>query len=185
MTKAQYSSAVIFAALCTAVPFARGADTSSRQDLFYYGDDRVLDLFSGRTAKHKIILEKILDPQAGMITETACFQEKGKPAILSPTYMRVSGSSVTISDTLSADQPGKLTGVGSLYGSAWDWNFLKFSMDYSGVRIEDVNFVVKDKLIARKQVFLADGTPIQLWEVEMTAIKAEDYKRRYKSMGCR
>jgi hypothetical protein len=180
--KSGYSLA-IFVTFCATAPFAMGADAPARQDLFYYGDARVLDLSSGKKETQKLLLEKILDPQAGMMTEIACFQEPGKPPRISRVYMKVSGSSVTISDT-SADQPGKLSGTGSLHGRDWNWDFLEFSMNIYGVRVEDVNFVVKDKLIARKRIFLANGTPVQLWETEMTATKPEDYQKRYKKMGC-
>jgi len=155
-----------------------------RQHLFYYGDARILTLSSGEMETQKILLEKILDPQAGMITEIACFQEQGKPPRISPIYMKVSGSSVTISDTLAKDRPRGLSGTGKLHGKDWDWDFLEFSMSIHGVRVEDVNFVVKNKLIARKRIFLANGTPVQLWETEMTATKPEDYQKRYKEMGC-
>jgi len=164
---------------------AAGTNAPARQDLFYYGSARILDLFSGGTNTQKVLLEKIIDPQAGMLIETACFQEHGKAPGSSPVYMKVSGSSVTISDTLAADKPGKLTGTGILHGRNWDWNYLEFSMNFSGVKIEDVNFVIKNKLIARKKIFMANGAPIQLWETEMTVIKPEEYQKRFKDMGCR
>ncbi|MCX5785159.1 MAG: hypothetical protein NTX59_05685 [Elusimicrobia bacterium] len=173
------------AVFCAGVPPARGASEPARQNLFYYGNARILDLFSGRTGTQKLLLEKIIDPQGGMITETACFQEPGKQPRISPVYMKVTGSSVTITDTLAAGESSKLTGTGSLHGRDWDWNFLEFSMSIAGVRVEDVNFVVKDKLIARKRIFLPNGAPVQLWETEMTATNHEDYQKRYKTMGCK
>ena len=175
----------ILVAFCAAGLAAMGNDAPPRQDLFYYGNARITDLFSGRANTQKILLEKVVDPQAGMLIEMACFQEHGKVPRSSPVYMKVSGSSVTISDTLTADKPGILTGTGRLHGKNWDWNYLEFSMSYSRVKIEDVNFVVKDKLIARKKIFMSDGTPVQLWETELTLIKPEDYQERYKSMGCK
>ncbi len=176
---------ILLFAFCTSIAITKGADAPSRQDLFYYGDARILNLSSGATATQRIVMKKTLDPQAGILTEIACFQEEGKPPRISPVYMRVTGSSVTISDTLSADQPDKLTGTGVLHGRDWDWNFLEFSMNIYGVKVEDVNFVVKNQLIARKRIFLPNGTPFQLWETEMTATAPEDYQKRYTEMGCK
>jgi len=174
----------VLSAFCAGAAPAKGADQPSRQDLFYYGDARVLDLSSGRTETQKILLEKIVDPQAGLLTEIACFQEPGKPPRISPVYMKVDGSSVTISDAADG-KSGRLTGTGLLHGSGWNWNFLEFTMSIFGVRVEDVNFVVKDKLIARKRIFLASGAPVQLWETEMTATTPEAYQERYKKLGCK
>lgn len=179
------SRLVLAAVLFAAVPAASGADAPASRKLFYSGEARVFNLYTGQTATQAILLEKILDPQAGLITELACYQEKGKPPQLSAVYMLVSGSSVTVSDVLAPDKPGKLTGTGQLSGPAWNWNFLELSMNLNGVSIKDVNFAVKDKLIARKQIFLANGRPIQLWEAELTSLAPEDYKSKYKAMGCK
>ena len=51
------------------------------------------------------------------------------------------------------------------------------------VRIEDGNWVVKDMLVARKQIFY-DGSPVQLWDIEAKLMDAETFSEKAAALGC-
>ena len=57
----------------------------------------------------------------------------------------------------------------------------------------DVNFVVRgqrddgvtfEQLIGRKQLFLANGSPFELYDLEMDKISSDRGKALYSEMGC-
>src|SRR5215510_2757886 len=139
---------------------------------------------AGTSATEKILMVKTLDRQNGRFKEVACVSDGSQPAYISPVYMKVEGNRISaISDTPDFKKPNKLTGTGSLSG---DWNFLSFLMNYQtcpsqqcSSRVTDVNFVVRgqrddgvtfEQLIGRKQLFLANGSPFELYDAEMGRI---------------
>jgi hypothetical protein len=185
------------------------ADASGgiQQIVYYAPEARKLFLATvpgfkaGITATEKVLMVKTLDRQNGRFKEVACILDGKQPAYISPVYMKVEGSRISaISDTPDFEKPNKLTGMGSLSGKDWDWNFLSFSMNYQtcpspqcSSRVADVNFVVRgqrsdgvtfEQLIARKQLFLADGSPFELYDVEMDKISLDRGKVLYGEMGC-
>ena len=101
----------------------------------------------------------------------------------------------TISDSPDFNSKS-LTGTGKLRGNPWDWSYLTFDMVYSGdkfsMKIDDANFVVGNQLIGRKQFFYRNpspspnevGTPVELWDIEMTQIDQATYALHGKEMGC-
>lgn len=123
-----------------------------------------------------------------MIVEIACTKKEGEPAQISPVYMSLEGKKLTISDSEDMNST-KLTGTGEVKGTAWAWEYLYFSMEfeteYGPVGIQDWNFVARDKLIARKQIFFNDAPlPIQLWDVDTSLIEKNKYDKFSKEMGC-
>ena len=156
---------------------------------------------AGTSATEKVLMVKTLDRQNGRFKEVACVSDGSQPAYISPVYMKVEGNRISaISDTPDFEKPNKLTGTGSLSGEDWDWNFLSFSMNYQtcpspqcSSRVTDVNFVVRgqrddgvtfEQLIGRKQLFLANGSPFELYDLEMDKISFDRGKALYGEMGC-
>lgn len=149
----------------------------------YEGVARIISLTTGVEQSQPLLLTKTLDPQTGYLIEIACVKESNAQPRLSAVYMKVSGNKLAISDSMEA--PKYLSGTGEVAGEDWNWSFLKFSMSAGPVRIEDVNFVVPGKLIARKQIFLvASGLPVQLWETEMNEISEKQFQSAYQAMNC-
>lgn len=158
-------------------------DASDKKVLNYEGTARIISLTTGDEQTQKLLLKKTSDPQLGYLIETACIEESQAQPRLSSVYMRVNGKSLSISDSMGESK--YLSGTGEVSGEDWNWNFLKFSMTAGPVQIEDVNFVIPGKLIARKQIFLIpSGLPVQLWETEMTEISEEKFQSIYKAMNC-
>ncbi len=155
----------------------------SKKVIHYEGVARTISLPSGVEQLQPLLLAKTLDPSADLIIEIACVKESNNQIRLSTVYMKVNGNKLTISDSMGA--PKYLSGTGEATGEAWNWSFFKFSMDAGPVRIEDVNFAVPGKLIARKQIFLkATDQPVMLWEVEMSETSEEKFQSAYKAMNC-
>ncbi len=160
-------------------------DAASTKTLYYFGEARILNLISGESQTQTVLLAKTMSPSTSTLSELACIQQGKNPAEFSPVYMKVTGNTLKISDTLDTEHPNKLSGTGRVSGADWNWNYLKFSMLYSnGVKIEDVNFVVKDILIARKQMFLPSGSPFSLWEAEIKETDQESFQKHLSEMGC-
>jgi len=160
------------------------AASPTRSDVYYAGTAQILNLISGATSTEDVIFERIVDPDAKMLIELACVKSPGKPAALSPVYMKVDGSNLKIADTQDVDHPGAVQGTGTVAGEPWRWNYLKFSMTAYGARVEDANFLVGNMLIARKQIFLDNGTPLELYDINASLIDATTYQDKYSAMGC-
>ena len=160
-----------FSILLVLVPFLTYAEDKV---LYYYGMANLTNLQNGKFSSERLLLTKSMLPSKNMIIEVACTKAEGKPAQISPVYMDVTGDRLLISD--SEDMKSKkLTGTGEVVGTSWAWEYLYFSMKFEtpggSVGIKDWNFVVGDKLIARKQIFFRDNPiPIQLWDVDTTSI---------------
>jgi hypothetical protein len=166
-------------------PASVRADEAPRSRLLYSGQARVLNLLSGQVSSQAVLLEKVIDPTRSSLTETACVQDPGKPAQVSPVYVRISGETGIVSDDPSFGPAGSLRGSGVLKGTPWNWSYLKFTLTWkNAVTIEDSNFVVGNQLVARKQLFLPDGTPLELWESELTAVSDDAYRVLFAKMGC-
>lgn len=190
------NSAGLLVAIVATVKTSAFAEVPHLTINHYLGSARVINLITGAQSSQKVLLTKTLDPLRSAASEISCYQPEGKSAALSKVYMSIQGNSLTIADAEDVTKPDALTGTGTLYGEPWNWNYLKFSMNFIGqgfkVRVEDVNFHVKDRLIARKQLFSipngspADfaGTPIQLWEGEVTAVNLETYQNAWQAMAC-
>jgi hypothetical protein len=155
--------------------------------LLYTGTARIMNLKSGEITNQGVFLKKTLDSANKLLTEVACVTSPNQPALISPVYMKVDGNKITaISEKSTFD--GQLTGTGDVRGEVWNWSYLKFSMLWNygnghNVRVEDGNFVVRDLLVARKQIF-ADGDPVQLWEVQAKATDAATFNAAVKAAGC-
>jgi len=159
---------------------------ASPKEILYSGDARLTNLTDGSVSTEQVLLRKTLDDRASTLTEVACYRDPGKPAVISPVYMKVSGTSMQVSDQQDFSA-GKLTGTGTLQGSSWDWNLLRWNMKYQTpaglVEILDVNFVVGNRLIGRKQMFF-NGQPFRLWEAEMEEVSAAEFQSQATAMGC-
>jgi hypothetical protein len=159
------------------------ADLPGARTQYFAGEARVLTLRSGVTLTQTVLLAKKYDPANSTLSEIACYKTGASVPELLPVYMKVSNDQLTVSD--SPDFKSRiLTGTGSVQGTAWDWEFLKFSMDFGpDVHIEDVNFSVRNQLIARKQIFYK-GSPVQLWEVEANLISMPEFQKKRAEMNC-
>lgn len=153
---------------------------------YYYAQAKLINVDSGRTLPEEVLLARTLDPEHNMITEVACLRDPGRPAFLSPIYMRVTGTHLQIADTPDVRHPKTITGTGTVAGPPWHWTYLKFSMVYLpfAAPVEDVNFVTPTQLIGRKQIFSAAGTPVQLYELDMDLITKARYETRRAQLGC-
>lgn len=156
---------------------------------FYYsGTARVLDLNSGVQSTEDVFLKKTLSPESEMITEVGCVLRAGQQPSLSPVYMKVAGEKIIAMSNSPIFSGGNLSGKGELQGENWKWSYLKFTMfwEFDGghkVRIEDVNFVVTDHLVARKQLFY-DERPIQLWDIEMKVMDEQTFVESTANAHC-
>ncbi|MBA2686303.1 MAG: hypothetical protein H0U66_17600 [Gemmatimonadaceae bacterium] len=153
---------------------------------YYYAQAKRINVDAGRTSPEEVLLARTLDPEHSMITEIACLRDPGRPAILSPIYMKVTGAHLQISDTPDVLHPKTVTGTGTVAGPPWHWTYLKFSMVYLpfATPVEDVNFVTPTQLIGRKQIFSPAGTPVQLYELDMDLITKAQYEMRRAQLGC-
>lgn len=164
------------------------AETPTQSTVYYSGTAQILNLFSGITTSESLIMERIVDPQASTITELACGKDPGKPTFQSPMYMKISGNSVVLSDTQDFNRPKKVSGTGTVQGQPWIWNYLDFSMTYHSAqgdsKIKDVNFLIANMIVARKQIFTPSGIPAELYDINMTAIDKTTYQNLYDNLGC-
>jgi hypothetical protein len=174
--------------LIAPVCFAGGSNAygDTQRTILYQGTARIITLSDGSEAREQVLLKKIYSPKASILTEIACFKGYGKPAALSPVFMKVNGNTMRISDKADFN-PGKISGSGELQGPNWDWTYLKWSMQYQMpgglATVEDANFVVGNQLIGRKQM-LFNGRPFQLWDIEMTELTRSDFDLQVKALGC-
>lgn len=161
-------------------------------DFYYTGEAKIFDLKTGLNQSQKVIMKKSMRPNTQSISEIACFQSAGRASEISPVYMKINVEGaiikLKISDSKYNDQTLKLTGEGELYGPDWNWNLLKFHMNYKDgfkqAKIEDVNFVVGSKLIGRKQLYYPNGEAFQLYELEMELIDKAGFEQRSLQMKC-
>lgn len=156
---------------------------AASKTLWYEGVASITDLGTGNVKQQRLVLAKTLDADSGFLVEIACVEEDTSSTRLSAVYMKVDGHKLSISDSKGA--PKYLSGTGEVMGEDWNWNYLKFSMNAGPVVIEDANFVVPGKLIARKQIFMkSTGLPVQLWETEMKEIPESQFQTLSRSMNC-
>lgn len=170
-----------------------GGETASslnRTDLYYYGEGRIVSLFDGSRSTETILLKKSTIPSENLISEIACVVKPDGKTILSPVYLRVDAAtnSFQISTSLDAAAPSNLSGTGTLQGEPWNWKTLRFDMVMNtprgNVTIKDSNWVVGDKLIARKEILLSNGMPVQLWETEAQVITQAEFEKRRAELAC-
>lgn len=173
----------------TLTPAAWGTQT-----LYYSGTETQFSLQeNGKEVTQQILLKKSIDENLGVLTELACLKEENAPATLSPVYMKVSDNEITqISDSPNFSI-GILSGNGQLEGTAWDWNYLKFSMKYTlkggQLSIQDENWVSGPYLIAIKNLFW-EGAPdpgpthVGVVTARLKLIDAAEYATEQQALGC-
>jgi hypothetical protein len=164
-----------------------------KKNHYYYGHIRITRIPKGVLTQQEVLLLKTMDPANQSFAEIACRKNhQTDPALepvatIEPVYMKVSGLRFEIYDRPDF-RSDKLSGSGTLEGTPWNWEHLTFSMLYSDgplrAKIEDANFVTEDQLIARKQLFLADGTPFQVWDGELKSISEKQFDEKLESMKC-
>lgn len=153
--------------------------------LYYAGPAQVLNLMSGVSSSQDVIMVRTVDSDSSLISEIACAKSSGAAAIVSPVYMKVSGTTLKMADTEDVDHPNQLMGTGTVSGQAWNWNYLTFSMTWTnGVKVEDANFLVGNVIAGRKQLFLPNGQPLELYDINMTTIDQTTYEKAFWSMKC-
>src|SRR5215813_1131201 len=99
--------------------------SQSPTTIYYSGTAQILNMFSGQQTTEKLIMKRIVDPAHSTIVELACGQAPGKPTFQSPMHLTISGNQVKLSDTTGT--PNKVSGVGTVHGQPWNWNYLEFS----------------------------------------------------------
>jgi hypothetical protein len=186
---------ILFTLIAAAFAAVAHADESAslpaKTTAYYYGQGRILNLKSGSNSTEETLLVRVVDPASNHLVEVACTLDPGRVASISATYMLISGNTLTLSDKSDYSQTGKLVGIGQLSGTPWLWNYLKFSMKYyfssapgSYVQIEDVNYLVGNQLVARKQLYLPDESPFELWDAELTLTSPDDFHAHAIAMNC-
>jgi hypothetical protein len=153
-------------------------------EIYYSGTANILNLMTGAQSTEAVIMDRIVDEATSTIAELACVQDPGKPAEASPVYMRVEGAVLKIADTADVDHPHSLAGTGTVAGQAWAWNHLTFSMNGFGAHIDDYNYLVANMIVGRKQISLPDGTPLELYDINMSEMTATAYQTAFAAMAC-
>jgi hypothetical protein len=167
-----------------------GVATAETKELFYTGEDRVLSLVDGTRKSETLLVLKRMEPAKGLMTELACVKEADGTARISPVYMRVDveKGSMLISGSPDFSPDSFLTGTATMQGEPWNWNVLRFDMQFKtprgAVTIKDSNWVVGNLLVARKEILAPNGTPVQLWEVEAQAVTQAEFEAKRISAGC-
>jgi len=81
-----------------------------------------------------------------------------------------------------------VTGTGRLVGEPWAWRELHFDMTYTGprgsVRIADLNLLLPDRLLARKQINVVGGPVVQLWEAELPEVAEAALRSEWRQQAC-
>jgi hypothetical protein len=167
------------------------ASASPKRFTYYFGQARIIQLLTGERKTQEALVLKSVDPDTSMISEVACVRFLGGAAAqLLAVYAKVNprNNTLVLADTPDGETGRNMSGTGSLQGKPWEWHTLKFSIQYDDGRnqalIEDVNYIVGNQLIARKQVFAPDGRAFQLYEAELEEISAEDHARESARMNC-
>lgn len=154
---------------------------------YYYSQAaRITHLPSRQVTTEEVLLVRTLDLANSLISEIACIKSPGRPAYMSPVYMKVTGNTLQIADTPDVSQPNKIRGTGEVWGPDWNWNYLKFSMVYIpySTAVEDENFVTSTQLIAKKQLLGPNGIPFEYYDLEADLITQREYQSRYTEIGC-
>lgn len=153
----------------------------------YMGDARITDPFSGQLQTEQVLLVREVTPAQQRIVETACVVHPGRPAITAPVYLTIEGQRVRISDN-AAGTGGAVSGSGTVLGEPWAWRELHFDMTYTSprgsVRIRDVNIMLPNRLLARKEISVAGGPIVQLWEAELPAVAAAQFRGEWARNRC-
>lgn len=168
-------------------PFAAAAEPTVTTN-FFSGDARLTNMFSTEQSSEKVLLVRAVDAKRGAIVETACVKAPTTAALVSPIYIRVTpDGAVNVADVPSGI-PRAVRGSGHAWGKLGEWNRLHFSMTYGSgretVQIDDENYLVRDRLIARKIISLPNGNPVELWEAELTATEPAAFWRTWSAQGC-
>lgn len=169
----------IVLALCALASPALAAENEKSE--YFFGRAQVINL-SAPVKSDKtplLLLKKSTIPQQSLMVEKATTLDDTGKVKDHVVYLKVNGQTLTITD---ADD--SIEGTGKVSGEPWNWNLLHFSMvtKRGGIRIEDVNYRTPDRLIARKTLFLQNGQPFMLWEVDAREIPRAEYETRYAEM---
>lgn len=160
--------------------------------LYYSGTARLIHLPSGAESHQKLVVVKTLDPSKKMISEIACFVGRDGQVNVQPVYMKVLDErTLQISDEENG-QSRFLSGTGEVFGEAWKWNLLKFDMQITvpqfpgaNSRVIDINTITDaGVLVARKQIYSANGQLIQLYEGEFSPVSLDELDRAADELGC-
>jgi|SaaInlStandDraft_6_1057023.scaffolds.fasta_scaffold24651_2 hypothetical protein len=137
-----------------------------------------------------MLLKKTLRPSIQKMLETACLPAENytreKPTEIRPVYIKktLSGN-FELSNIENFSNEATLKGSMLGVGTEWNWKVLQFTMTASnGALIHDMNMVVGNKLIGRKQVFDSNGTPVMLMDVDMLEISLDEFKNKSIEMKC-
>lgn len=144
---------------------------------------------TGSVRTEPALLVRDVDAAQSLVVETQCAPAPGgRGAMVSSAYIRIRDGVLSLSDTASGPAQA-VTGTGRAWGAPGAWDRLHFSIEYrSGqvaAHIDDWNWIVAGRLIARKVVSVSDGRPVQLWEAEMAPTEPADFWARWSRMGCR
>ncbi len=175
------------AIVAVALPVAAAVEPSVTTN-FFSGDARSTNMFSTEQSSEKVLLIRAVDAKRGTIVETACVKAPTTAALVSPIYIRLTpDGAISVSDVPSGI-PRAVRGTGHAWGQRGEWNRLHFSMTYGSgrgaVQIEDENYLVRDRLIARKIISLPNGNPVELWEAELTSTEPAAFWRSWSAQGC-
>jgi len=168
---------------------AKPVDAAAVSCTYYRGTAVLTNLLNGSETTQDVIMMRTVDPGNSMLRELACVLSGGR-AMVSPVYFGVSGKNLLIADGPYVTKPQYLTGTGTVVvGDPFKWtSYLTFDMVYlsAKIRVLDANFFVPSsgRGIARKQLFLPDGTPFQLYDVTLDVVSSAAFGGLWTQFGC-
>lgn len=155
------------------------ASAAEKQYFYYLGELRISSATGLPIPSQVILLEKIHDPEKGVITERAITVKPDGSADDHTVTMTVKGDDFTL-----VDDAHSVTGTGKLFGPAWAWTYFKAQFKATnGVTIEDENFLADPSAaVARKKIMAPDGKVIMYMDVTLKTVTPETFKVLAKAL---
>jgi len=141
----------------------------------YYEGTSTATLPTGRSVPNGVIIaRRTVDPVAGTVVEDVVSNDGRRPAAEYVFTMRVRGASFTMH---AAD--GSQLGEGTLDGDAWRWTAWRSTTRLpGGIRVESVDTLLADGLVAHKTIFGSDGALTLTTTERLSSIDAARFDQR-------
>ena len=164
-------AALTLGAACTAM---RGPGPIAATTEYYEGTSTAT-LPTGRSVPNGVILaRRTVDPAAGTIVEQVVINDGRRPAAETVIEMRVHEGSFAMR---TAD--GSPLGEGTLDGQAWRWMVWRSTSRLpGGMRVESLDTLRKDTLVAHKTIFGSDGAVMLTTTERLSSIDAARFAQR-------
>ena len=124
---------------------------------YYLGEQTLSDPQGKTLSVEALFVERREDRAAGLIVERARAVQPKKCLDDHTATLHVTGNHFTMTE-----DTGTTTGRGDFFGPAWQWHSFRATFTHSsGVRIEDVNYMMDPSvLVAHKTIYAANGKEI-------------------------